>query len=135
MECVFGLKERIGKRKGKHTLLLRPVSAKEQARASWQKIKPHSQVTWHRYRQLAPLNLQRPAVHSHRGATHSFISSKSQYSIPLKEISWYIELADSLTIQDIGETENVEVICGTGFAFRTIATGPWISFIAMASTS
>jgi hypothetical protein len=49
------------------------------------------------------------------GATHSFISSRivSRYSIPVKEMTGFIELADSSTIQRVGETENVEVACGS----------------------
>ncbi|KAG0247214.1 hypothetical protein BG011_001854, partial [Mortierella polycephala] len=48
------------------------------------------------------------------GASHSFISSKlvSRYSIPVKETKGYIELADTSVIERVGETENVEVVCG-----------------------
>ncbi|KAI7818580.1 hypothetical protein BC939DRAFT_289749 [Gamsiella multidivaricata] len=48
------------------------------------------------------------------GASHSFISSKvvSRYSIPVKEVKGCIELADTSTIERVGETENVEIICG-----------------------
>jgi hypothetical protein len=49
------------------------------------------------------------------GATHSFISARivSQYAIPVNKMTGCIELADSSTIQRVGETENVEVICGS----------------------
>ncbi|KAI1285854.1 hypothetical protein EDD11_000708, partial [Mortierella claussenii] len=48
------------------------------------------------------------------GASHSFISARvvSRYSIPIKEKNGYIELADSSLIKRVGETENVEIICG-----------------------
>ncbi|KAG9062184.1 hypothetical protein KI688_006516 [Linnemannia hyalina] len=49
------------------------------------------------------------------GATHSFISARivSQYAIPVNKMTGCIELADSSTIQRVGETENVEVVCGS----------------------
>jgi hypothetical protein len=49
------------------------------------------------------------------GATHSFISVRivSQYAIPVNKMSGCIELADSSIIQRVGETENVEVVCGS----------------------
>ncbi|KAG0352767.1 hypothetical protein BGX24_007466, partial [Mortierella sp. AD032] len=49
------------------------------------------------------------------GVTHSFISSRivSRYSIPVIKTTGFIELADSSTIERVGETENVEVVCGS----------------------
>jgi len=48
------------------------------------------------------------------GASHSFISAAvvQQYSISVQPRQGYIVLADSSTIERVGETENVEIICG-----------------------
>jgi hypothetical protein len=60
------------------------------------------------------LNNERHLALIDTGATHSFISAAvvKKYSIPVKPMEGYIELANASVIERVGETENVEIVCG-----------------------